>query len=411
VAIKLLHSAVAAKASVVQRFEREAQAAGRIGSEHIVEVLDLGTSADGERYMVMEFLEGESLGERLRRKDRLAPGEIAGVLCQLLAGLAAAHGAGIIHRDLKPDNVFLLHSRGGQRDFVKILDFGVSKFTSLEPELSMTKTGAVVGTPFYMSPEQARGQDVDPRSDLYSVGVVAYQAVTGRVPFQAATFNELVFKIALESPEPADLVVPELDAGFAALITRSMLRDPAARFQTAAEFEAAVAAWAASAGVKLERTGAILPTGIAGAMGGSSAVELGLAKTVNGESTSSGAAAGRARGRRALTGAAVVLALALGGLGAYLLVGGARGSHAPAAGTAAAVATTQPTATETAAPAPSATPATTPTAAPSVTATGEPAAPQGGHVAKPRASATPRPAARPAAPPPTPAGRTIGSEL
>src|SRR5262249_17511699 len=158
----------------------------------------------------MEFLEGESLGDRLRRKQRLAPAEIAGALYQLLAGLEAAHSAGIIHRDLKPDNVFLVHSRAGQRDFVKILDFGVSKFASPDPGLRVTGSGAVVGTPFYMSPEQARGQEVDPRSDLYAAGVVAYQAVTGRVPFNAATFNELVFKIALESPEPAELVTPGL---------------------------------------------------------------------------------------------------------------------------------------------------------------------------------------------------------
>ena len=156
VAIKVLHTAVAAKADVVQRFEREAQAAGRIGSEHIVEVLDLGTAPDGARYMVMEFLEGESLGERIRRKQRLKPQEIVPILHEILEGLGAAHGAGIVHRDLKPDNVFLLHSRSGRRDFVKLLDFGVSKFATLESDLSMTKSGAVMGTPFYMSPEPMR---------------------------------------------------------------------------------------------------------------------------------------------------------------------------------------------------------------------------------------------------------------
>ena len=243
VAIKVLHAAVAAKADVVQRFEREAQAAGRIGSEHIVEVLDLGNLPDGERFMVMEYLDGESLGDRIKRKKRLSPHEAAAVLHQLLEGLAAAHAAGIVHRDLKPDNVFLLANKGGQKDFVKLLDFGVSKFNALDSEMSMTRTGAVMGTPFYMSPEQARGGKVDTRSDLYSVGVVVYQAVTGRVPFHAETFNELVFKIALESPEPAELVVPGLDPSFAAIIVRSMVRDPAGRFQTAHEFQNAVAQW------------------------------------------------------------------------------------------------------------------------------------------------------------------------
>jgi serine/threonine-protein kinase len=244
VAIKVLHAAVAAKADVVQRFEREAQAAGRIGSEHIVEVLDLGNLPSGERYMVMEFLEGDSLGERIKKRRRLPPAEVGPIIHQLLEGLAAAHQAGIIHRDLKPDNVYLLASRGGQRDFVKVLDFGVSKFSALDGDsMSMTKTGAVMGTPYYMSPEQARGSKIDARSDLYSVGVVMYQAVTGRVPFSAETFNELVFKIALESPEPAELVVRDLDPAFASIIARAMIRDVNMRFQSSREFQAAVAAW------------------------------------------------------------------------------------------------------------------------------------------------------------------------
>ncbi|UQA61225.1 serine/threonine-protein kinase [Polyangium aurulentum] len=242
VAIKVLHSSVAAKADVVQRFEREAQAAGRIGSEHIVEVLDLGNLPTGERFMVMEYLEGESLGQRIKKRKRLAPTEAAPIIHGLLEGLAAAHDAGIVHRDLKPDNVYLVNTKN-QRDFVKVLDFGVSKFSALDNDMSMTKTGAVMGTPYYMSPEQARGGKIDHRSDLYSVGVVMYQAVTGRLPFKAETFNELVFKIALESPEPAEVVVPNLDPGFAALIAKAMVRDAGLRFQTAREFQAAVAQW------------------------------------------------------------------------------------------------------------------------------------------------------------------------
>jgi serine/threonine-protein kinase len=248
VAIKVLHAGVAAKADVVERFEREAQAAGRIGSEHIVEVLDLGSLPQGERYMVMEFLEGESLGDRIKKRKRLEPRELAPIAHQLLEGLAAAHDAGIIHRDLKPDNVYLLTSKGGQRDFVKVLDFGVSKFSALDDSMSMTKTGAVMGTPYYMSPEQARGAKIDPRSDLYSVGVVLYQAVTGRVPFNAETFNELVFKIALEAPHPAELVTPGLDPAFATIVARSMMRDAGARFQSAREFQQALAHWIRTGG-------------------------------------------------------------------------------------------------------------------------------------------------------------------
>ncbi len=242
VAIKVLHAHVAAKADVAARFEREAQAAGRIGSEHIVEVLDLGALEGGERYMIMELLEGEDLGSRIKRRKRLEPREAGPLMVQLLEGLAAAHDAGIIHRDLKPDNVFLTQSRG--QELVKILDFGVSKFSALDREsMSMTSTGAVMGTPYYMSPEQARGAKIDPRSDVYSVGVVMYQAVTGRVPFDAETFNELVFKIALEAPPPVETLVANVEPGFAAILNRAMARDPDQRFQSAREFQQALVQW------------------------------------------------------------------------------------------------------------------------------------------------------------------------
>jgi len=419
VAIKVLHAAIAAKADVVQRFEREAQAAGRIGSEHIVEVLDLGSSPAGDRFMVMEYLEGESLGDRIRRKQRLTPHEITGVLYQLLSGLGAAHGAGIIHRDLKPDNVFLVHARAGQRDFVKILDFGVSKFAALESELSMTKTGAVVGTPFYMSPEQARGQEIDGRSDLFSVGVVAYQAVTGRVPFSAATFNELVFKIALESPEPAELVAPDLDPAFAAIIARAMTRDPAGRFQSPAEFQQALADWAAAAGLALERTDTLMPTGVAGAMRGVSSAELALAKTVSGDAaTPSTAAASPKRGRSIVIGAATALAMAMGGLAAYWLLGApvTMGEPQPAARVASAP--PPPSATIVASgpmPAVSAKPtasaATTATSAETATPVAAPHATVVTTAPRPKASGAPPKASAKAPVPQAPAGRTIGSEL
>jgi serine/threonine-protein kinase len=245
VAIKVLHAQVASKADIVQRFEREAQAAGRIGSEHIVEVLDLGNLPSGERFMVMEYLDGEPLTNRIKSRGRLSAQEAAPILRQLLEGLAAAHAAGIIHRDLKPDNVYIVKKQG--QDFVKILDFGVSKFSGTDAEFSMTRTGAVVGTPYYMSPEQARGQKIDNRSDLYSIGVVAYQAVTGRVPFNAETFNELIFKIALETPEPIEHAVPGFDAGFSAIIRKAMMREPHLRFSSAYEFAQAIDAWRAGA--------------------------------------------------------------------------------------------------------------------------------------------------------------------
>jgi eukaryotic-like serine/threonine-protein kinase len=251
VAIKVLHAGVAQTGEAVSRFEREAQAAGRIGSEHIVEVLDLGNLPSGDRYMVMEFMDGDALSGRIRTRVRLTPSEIYPIMHQLLEALAAAHGAGIIHRDLKPDNVYLLKSRGGKADFVKLLDFGISKFNQLSGDsgFSMTRTGAVMGTPYYMAPEQAKGaRDLDHRVDLYAAGVILYEAITGEVPFNADTFNELLFKIVLETAKPVEQVVPNMDPNFAAIVNKSMAREPSQRFQTAREFQQALEQWAAGAG-------------------------------------------------------------------------------------------------------------------------------------------------------------------
>jgi serine/threonine protein kinase len=244
VAIKVLHAGVVERAEAAMRFEREAQAAGRIGSPHIVEVLDLGSLPSGARYMVMEFLEGESLGNRLE-KSVLSPIDLYPIAAQLLDGLVAAHGAGIVHRDLKPDNVYLQQRPSG--DFVKLLDFGISKFGVLNDDsgLSMTRTGAVMGTPFYMAPEQARGsKQVDHRADLYAVGVILYECLTGQVPFRASSFNELMFKIALEDPRPIRALAPHVDESLAAIVTKAMSREPAQRYGTAVELRQALTAWA-----------------------------------------------------------------------------------------------------------------------------------------------------------------------
>jgi eukaryotic-like serine/threonine-protein kinase len=255
VAIKVLHGHVATNTQAVTRFEREAQAAGRIGSEHIVEVLDLGSLANGDRYMVMEFLEGESLSDRIRARGRLSMEEAFYLLRQVLEGLAAAHSAEIVHRDLKPDNVFVLKGRRGQRDFVKLLDFGISKFNKLgDSAFSMTSTGAVLGTPYYMSPEQARGKGIDQRTDVYSTGVILYECVTGAIPFQAETFNELMFKIGLEEPPPVKSLNPEVDDEFAAIIKKAMIRDANERFATALEFQQALDDWAQNHGISAPRS-------------------------------------------------------------------------------------------------------------------------------------------------------------
>ena len=159
-------------------------------NESACAVFDAGTE-DGRPFLVMELLRGEDLGQRLRRTGRVDLAEALHVVAQVLKGLAGAHASGIVHRDLKPDNVFLLQ-RGEGPTFAKIVDFGISKIDrprSKTSSLALTGRGTVLGTPFYMSPEQARGSKIDHRSDLYSVGVVMYQAVTGRLPFNAETFT------------------------------------------------------------------------------------------------------------------------------------------------------------------------------------------------------------------------------
>lgn len=346
VAIKVLHGAALANSETVQRFEREAQAAGRIGSDHILEILDLGTLPDGERYMVMEFLAGETLSDRIRQAGMLPPAQIVHLIRQALVGLSAAHNAGIVHRDLKPDNVFVLREKAGIPDFVKLIDFGISKFNALGSDMSMTRTGAVMGTPYYMSPEQAKGSgDVDQRSDLYAMGVIMYEAATGSVPFNANTFNELLFKIVLSDPRPLLEVVPHIDPRFAQLVARAMARDPAQRFSSAGEMIQALDALqlapsmqtGAYAALPVAPVAAALPAGTfsgtinpghAGTQGTFSASQTGVPKRSSGP----------------LLAAAVGGVLLLLGGGAYALLGSRSEPEGAAAASASAVPVVAPSA-------------------------------------------------------------------
>lgn len=244
VAIKVMHKAQ--DRQDIARFEREARAA-QIGSPYIVQVFDLGYLSDGAPYMVMEYLAGESLGERLKRVGVLSPPEVLPIAKQILDALAAAHRAGIIHRDLKPDNVFLARIEGTDEEIVKLLDFGISKFTDTArkpSDMSLTRSGVAVGTPHYMSPEQVQGsKNIDFRTDLYSLGVILYRCLCGQLPFQSEDVAPLLVQILLETPKPLHQLRPETDPELSALVARAMSRQASDRFSTAAEFRAALTDW------------------------------------------------------------------------------------------------------------------------------------------------------------------------
>ncbi|MBN1774275.1 MAG: serine/threonine protein kinase [Deltaproteobacteria bacterium] len=183
-AVKFLHPEMARQAEVVTRFVREAQAASAIGHRGIIDIYDVGTTPDGAPYLVMEFLEGASLGGRLETSGRLPVHTAVEIVAQVLSALRVAHQRGIVHRDLKPDNIYLVESPGSPM-VVKLLDFGISKMTVVgDGQQRMTQTGAVLGTPVYMSPEQAAGRsDADHRLDIYAMGVILFELLTGRLPY------------------------------------------------------------------------------------------------------------------------------------------------------------------------------------------------------------------------------------
>jgi serine/threonine-protein kinase len=247
-----MHPAMAAERDLVERFEREAQAAAKIGSSYVVDVLDLGDLPSGERYMVMEFLDGESLAARLETRTKMAPREIAPIALQLLEGLDKIHRAGILHRDLKPANIFL--ARTAQGDFVKILDLGVCSFLeSLVEERGQRESGVedvesgitakygLLGTPEYMSPEQILREEVDERTDIHQVGVVLYRAVMGRLPFTGKPLLALLEKIT--AAERTIEIDPLVEPSFAEIVRKAMARHPRDRFASAADLREAIRAW------------------------------------------------------------------------------------------------------------------------------------------------------------------------
>jgi len=246
VAIKVLHPNQLQKKDAVQRFHHEARAAARIGHPNICEVYDVGTLDDGRPYLVMDRLTGVTLADRIQSLGGLPFQEVIDTLTQVLSGLHAAHEKGIIHRDIKPENVFL-SQRVGCPPLAKILDFGVSKVMTHHAgaagfsDVEVTRTGIVLGTPYYLAPEQARGErNLDARVDLYACGILLYEALTGRRPFRAPNYNALLIAILTSTPRPAREIRPDIPGGFTRILEKSIERDSKDRYQTALDFQAAL---------------------------------------------------------------------------------------------------------------------------------------------------------------------------
>jgi serine/threonine protein kinase len=248
VALKFMSPNVLAFPGAVERFLNEGVAASQIDSDHVVHIFDVGKLPGGSPYLVMEYMEGQDLSELLAREGR--PGldipRAVHFTVQMLRGLQVAHDAGIIHRDMKPSNAFVVHKEG-EDDFVKLLDFGISKVKQGNDRApSLTQTNSALGTPLYMSPEQAKSpRDVDLRSDLYSVAVILYELLSGRTPFnsESGEFTEILFKLFTADAPDIRSLRPDVSDGLAAALHRGLARDPDQRYANAAAFGVALEPW------------------------------------------------------------------------------------------------------------------------------------------------------------------------
>jgi serine/threonine protein kinase len=238
VAIKLLNARGPQAERAMRRFQREAQIAASIHHRNIVYISDFGIGT-GEPYLVMELLSGVPLSERMVVGEPLSVGVFLRLMEETLQGLSAVHAAGVVHRDMKPENIFLVRQSDGGT-FPKLLDFGVSRSTERNQGHTITREGVVMGTPEYVSPEQARGRPADVRSDIYSLGVVMYEALAGRLPFQADNPADLIVAVLNAHPVPLVSFRPDLGESLSQLVTKAIAREPEARFQNSEEMRAAV---------------------------------------------------------------------------------------------------------------------------------------------------------------------------
>lgn len=245
VAVKVLRDDLSRRPEVVARFRQEAKSASRIGHENIVDIFDFGETVRGASYFVMEFLEGEDLGNLLGREVTVEASRASAIVVQCCQALSAAHQKGIIHRDMKPENIFLT-KRDGVGDFVKIVDFGIAKMSDIEtdgaPGRKLTKTGMIFGTPEYMSPEQAAGKDLDHRVDVYALGVILYECLAGRVPFEGDTFMGVLTQHLFAELPPIKTVNPQASVSteLELVIRKALAKDPDDRYQDTDELAEAL---------------------------------------------------------------------------------------------------------------------------------------------------------------------------
>ena len=247
-AVKILHSDLVSNQSAIERFRREARAAGRIQHPNAIQVTDFGVVNDNVVYLVMELVTGPTLRDIIKSSGPLEIDRAAVIFTQVCAAVQAAHDSGVIHRDLKPDNIVLQRMTGGER--VKVLDFGIAKLREkslppdsqpLEPdsgsfEGTLTEAGMLIGTPQYMSPEQCRARKLEPQSDIYSLGVVLFEMLSGELPFTGETPMEVVLKQIKQAPPRVREIRPEIPPSIDEVVARALAKDPKERFASAAEF-------------------------------------------------------------------------------------------------------------------------------------------------------------------------------
>jgi serine/threonine protein kinase len=245
VAIKILHPKLANRKDLTSRFRREARAMSQLTHPNTVKVFVYGElEEDGSLYIVMEMLEGKNLNQAVRKDGPIPLDRAIPILIQVCGALQEAHELGIVHRDLKPENIFL-SKQGGIADFPKVLDFGLAKVTERQMQpgsIILTQEGMVFGTPEFMSPEQAQGKTLDARSDIYSLAVILYEVLTGKLPFSAKSPMEYIQKHVTEPIIPLSERVPErrFPKELDEVLARAMSKKPEQRYQTAAEFAEAL---------------------------------------------------------------------------------------------------------------------------------------------------------------------------